>query len=85
MGVRSRVSMAVVAMSVVSLRQGLDRWDPRMPGDDEKFGTGMTCDACGEPLRSEPGNTDFLICKSAHLTPINNPTLGDLSDGISLA
>lgn len=69
MGARGRLSAAIALMSVVSLAQGLEFGDLRMPGEDEP-GLGLggpDCLKCAEPLRVDPLNSVSALCVNEHL------------------
>lgn len=56
-----------MALVLVSLAQGFQRPDPRMPGQDEPAIGGVPCVVCSQPLRFEQGNDESAMCRNLHL------------------
>lgn len=81
MGAQGRLSAALAMLSVVSLAQGLEFGDWRMPGEDEPGLGGPTCGKCPEPLRIDVGNTVSATCCNNHLNLLGPDGLPVPPDG----
>ncbi len=55
-----------MALVFVSLAQGFQRPDPRMPGEDEPDSGGVPCVFCSQPLRFEQDNDESAMCRNSH-------------------
>ncbi len=80
MTARGRLTMA---LAVMSLAQGLQRGDPRMPGKDEPSIGGVPCVECSEPLRFEQGNDESAMCRNLHLNMLGPDGLPEVPPGSS--
>lgn len=80
MAARGRLTMALV---VVSLAQGLQRFDPRMPGEDEPVVSDVLCGQCPEPLRVDPDNDVSAMCRNQHLNFFGPDRLPEVPPGSS--
>ena len=56
-----------MGLVLVSLAQGYQRPDPRMPGHDEPDSDEVLCVVCSKPLRIEQDSDESAMCRNSHL------------------